>query len=169
MRRRLPSPRLNCQSSYPTHAQLHTRPQPRKRIMKLKTSLALATTAVALSLGIAGAAMAQAFPFKPIHLIVPYAAGGSSDQIARLIAAPMSKSLGVPVIVDNMAGGNTMIGAGAAARAKPDGHTLMVNGVAFAVNVLVTKTPSYKTDDFIPVASLIKFPYVLSVNAAVPA
>ena len=137
--------------------------------MKSKTSLALGISTLILGLCMAGSAMAQAFPSKPIRLIVPYAAGGSSDQIARLVAVPMSKSLGVPVVVENMAGGNTMIGAGAAARAAPDGHTLMVNGVAFSVNVLVTKSPSYQTDDFIPVASLIKFPYVLSVNTTVPA
>lgn len=137
--------------------------------MKSKTSLALGLSTLILGLCMAGSAIAQAFPSKPIRLIVPYAPGGSSDQIARLVAVPMSKSLGVPVVVENLAGGNTMIGAGAAARAVPDGHTLMVNGVAFSVNVLVTKSPSYQTDDFIPVASLIKFPYVLSVNTTVPA
>lgn len=137
--------------------------------MKSTTSFAFAMSTVAMSFSLTNVAVAQAFPSKPIRLIVPYAAGGSSDQIARLVAAPMSKSMGVPVYVENLAGGNTMIGAAAAARAAPDGYTLMVNGVAFSVNVLVTKAPTYKTDDFIPVASLIKFPYVMSVNMNVPA
>ncbi|MBA2962171.1 MULTISPECIES: Bug family tripartite tricarboxylate transporter substrate binding protein [Ramlibacter] len=114
-------------------------------------------------------AMAQTYPSRPVKLIVPYPAGGSTDQLARLIAVPMAKSLGQPVVVENISGGNTMIGTAAAARAAADGHTVLVNSLAFSVNVLVTRQPSYRTEDFIPVAPLVTNPYVLSVNLNVPA
>jgi tripartite-type tricarboxylate transporter receptor subunit TctC len=114
-------------------------------------------------------ALAQAYPSKPIKLIVPYPAGGSTDQLARLIAGPMSKSLGQAVVVENISGGNTMIGSAAAARAPADGHTLLVNSLAFSVNVLLAKQPTYRTEDFVPVAPLVTNPYVLSTNLNVPA
>ncbi|MFC6284907.1 MULTISPECIES: Bug family tripartite tricarboxylate transporter substrate binding protein [Polaromonas] len=122
-----------------------------------------------LALSAAAPALAQNYPSKPIKIIVPYPAGGSTDQIARLISVPMSKSMGQPVVVENISGGNTMIGASTAARAAPDGYTLMVNSLAYSVNLLVTKSPSYKAEDFIPVAGLMSNPYVLSVNQTVPA
>ncbi|OWT54812.1 Bug family tripartite tricarboxylate transporter substrate binding protein [Candidimonas nitroreducens] len=114
-------------------------------------------------------AATERFPSRPIKLIVPYPAGGSTDQLARMIAEPMSKSLGQAVYVENRGGGNTMIGSAAASRAPADGYTLLVNSLAFSVNVLVTKHSSYRTDDFIPVAPLVTTPYVLSVNPGVPA
>jgi len=118
---------------------------------------------------LAGAAQAQGYPSRPVKLIVPYPAGGSTDQLARMIAGPMSKSLGQPVYVENISGGNTMIGTAAAARSPADGYTVLVNSLAFSVNVLVTKQPSYRTEDFIPVSPLVTNPYVLSVNLGVPA
>ena len=116
-----------------------------------------------------GIVFAQTYPNKTIKLIVPYPAGGPTDQVARLIAGPMSKSMGQNVVVENISGGNTMIGASAAARAAPDGYTLLVNSLAYSVNLLVTKSPSYKAEDFIPVAGLMSSPYVISVNQSVPA
>ncbi len=130
---------------------------------------AIALAAVALQASLATPAMAQGYPTKPIKLIVPYPAGGSTDQLARMIAGPMSKSLGQAVFVENISGGNTMIGTSAAARAPADGYTLLVNSLAFSVNVLVTKQPSYRTDEFVPVAPLVTNPYVVSANLAVPA
>lgn len=117
----------------------------------------------------AGAACAQAFPSKPVRLIVPYPAGGSTDQMARMIAPRLSSALGQPVIVENQGGGATMIGTGAAARAPADGHTLLVTANVFAVNTLLHKAPSYKVDDFAPVAGIASYPYVLTVHPAVPA
>lgn len=128
----------------------------------------LAFGALGVQMQALGAA-AERFPSRPIKLIVPYPAGGSTDQLARMIAEPMSKSLGQPVYVENRGGGNTMIGSAAASRAPADGYTLLVNSLAFSVNVLVTKHPSYRTEDFIPVAPLVTTPYVLSVNLDVPA
>jgi tripartite-type tricarboxylate transporter receptor subunit TctC len=137
--------------------------------MKRRSLLVLAATSLTLSLVTPDSARAQAYPSKPIKLVVPYPAGGSTDQLARMIAPALSKSLGQPVFVENISGGNTMIGTGAAARARPDGYTLLVNSLAFSVNVLITKTPSYKTDDFIPIAPIVTYPYVMTANPSIPA
>ncbi|HVL37358.1 MAG TPA: tripartite tricarboxylate transporter substrate binding protein [Burkholderiales bacterium] len=104
-----------------------------------------------------------------MRLIVPYPAGGSTDQMARLIAPRLSAALGQPVLIDNQSGGATMIGSGAAARATPDGHTLLVTANVFAVNTLLHKSPSYKVEDFAPVAGIASYPYVLTVHPSVPA
>jgi len=136
------------------------------RRMLIRGALLLAALGAQLPLG---AAAAQNYPSRPIKLIVPYPAGGSTDQLARMIAAPMSKSLGQPIYVENISGGNTMIGTAAASRAAADGYTLLVNSLAFSVNVLVTKQPSYRTEDFVPVSPLVTNPYVLSANLNVPA
>lgn len=128
----------------------------------------LGAAALAAALA-AGQLFAQGYPAKPIRLIVPYPAGGSTDQMARLIAPRMATALGQPVVVDNQGGGATMIGSGAAARAEPDGHTLLVTANVFAVNTLLHKSPSYKVADFAPVAGIASYPYVLTVHPAVPA
>lgn len=114
-------------------------------------------------------ALAQAFPAKPVRMIVPYPAGGSTDQMARMIAPRMAAALGQPVVIENQGGGATMIGSGAAARAPADGHTLLVTANVFAVNTLLHKAPSYKVEDFVPVAGIASYPYVLTVHPSVPA
>lgn len=118
---------------------------------------------------IAGTAFAQSYPAKAVRMIVPYPAGGSTDQMARMIAPRLSAALGQPVLVENQSGGATMIGTGAAARAAPDGHTLLVTANVFAVNTLLHKSPSYKVEDFAPVAGIASYPYVLTVHPGVPA
>ena len=119
------------------------------------------------SLACAGV-MAQAYPVKPIKIIVPYPPGGGADQMARLVASKLTIALGQSIVVDNQSGGATMIGTGAVARAAPDGYTLLVSGNVMPVNVLITKTPSYKVADFAPVAGIGSYPYVLTMNPAVP-
>jgi tripartite-type tricarboxylate transporter receptor subunit TctC len=114
-------------------------------------------------------AAAQSFPSRPIRIIVPYPAGGSTDQMARMIAPRLSAALGQPVIIENNGGGATMIGTGAAARAPADGHTLLATANVFAVNTLLHKAPSYKVEDFVPVAGIASYPYVLTVHPSVPA
>lgn len=109
------------------------------------------------------------YPEKTIKVIVPYPAGGSSDQLARMVAPKLRESLGQNVYVENLSGGNTMIGTGVAARAAPDGYTILVTSLAYSVNLLVTKAASYKTDDFIPIAPIVMNPYLMMVNPSVPA
>lgn len=143
--------------------------------MKPRALAALAmmclTAGLGLGLGLIAPdeASAQSYPTKSIRIIVPYPAGGSTDQLARLMTPRLSASLGQTVYIENIGGGATMIGTGAAARSAPDGYTLLVTSLAFSVNVLLTKSPSYKLEDFVPVAPVITAPYIMTVNPSVPA
>ena len=111
-----------------------------------------------------------AWPTKPINIIVPYAAGGFTDIVARLVAQKMSASLGQPVIVENKAGGSTIIGAEHVARAVPDGHTLLMGvTTTLSTNPFLFRKLGYKRSDFEPVALTGLTPFVLSANPAVPA
>ena len=118
----------------------------------------------------AASASAQAFPSKPIRLVVPFAAGGSNDVVARSMATPLSRALGQPVLVENRPGANTILGTEAVARAPGDGHTVLIVGFTFMSNAaLRSKLPYDPQKDFIPVAGLGFQPYVLSVHPSLPA
>jgi tripartite-type tricarboxylate transporter receptor subunit TctC len=127
--------------------------------------LAIATILLPLPL-----ATAQTFPSKPVRLVVPFAAGGSNDVVARAMAQPLSRALGQSVLVENRPGANTIIGTEAVARAPADGHTLLIAGFTFMSNAaLRSKLPYDPQKDFIPVAGLGFQPYVLSVHPSLPA
>ena len=121
----------------------------------------------ALSLGVPPlAADAQQFPSKPIHLIIPYAPGGSGDILMRPIANEMSKSLGKPVVIDYKPGANTTIGANFIARSAPDGHTLVVLLTAHAINATLMQNLPYDTvKDFSGITLAAKLPLVVVVNS----
>jgi tripartite-type tricarboxylate transporter receptor subunit TctC len=107
---------------------------------------------------------AQTFPAKPIRLIVTYPPGGGADLMARLIAPKMSEFLGQPVIVENKPGASGQIGAGEVARAAPDGYTLMLDALNYAVNPsLYPKLPYDPAKAFTPIAVLALYPNVLVV------
>lgn len=111
-----------------------------------------------------------AWPDKPIRIIVPYAPGGFTDIVSRLVAQKMTARLGQPVIVENKAGGSTAIAAEAVARAAPDGLTLlMAVTTTLSTNPFLFKKLPYKAADFVPVALTGLTPFVLSVHPAVPA
>lgn len=135
-------------------------------------STALTSTAVAVSaLMASGAALAGngpgGYPSKPVTLVVPFAPGGGSDNIARYIAARLNERMAGTVIVDNRAGAGTNIGNEHAARAKNDGYTLLFGQVTLAINPFVYKTLRYNVQtDFDPVAHIANSPTVLLVNAA---
>ena len=106
-----------------------------------------------------------AYPERPITLIVPFAPGGPSDIIARILANALSHTLGQQVVVDNRAGASGNIGMGQAARATPDGYTLLLTSTAIAVNpALFKKLPYDPFKDFAPVSELVNAPNVLVVR-----
>ncbi len=132
-----------------------------------KMVLALAGMLFAL----AGTAHAQAYPSQTIRLVVPFAPGGTSEIVARAVAAELTTSLGVNVIVDNRAGGAGTIAMLEVARAAPDGYTLILGHVGtLAVNPYAMERQPYDVNrDFVPIALLAKVPNIFVVNTDVPA
>lgn len=132
-----------------------------------RTAVALTAAAgLAWSTG----ARAQAFPDRPVTLIVPFAAGGSTDLVARIVAAAMSRELGQEIVVQNVAGAGGNLGADQVARADPDGYTILMGTVAtHALNPLMLKTKPYDpVTDFAPISLLVVVPNVLVVNPQLP-
>jgi tripartite-type tricarboxylate transporter receptor subunit TctC len=125
----------------------------------------LSTLACALALASPGAVLAQAYPTKPIKLIVTYPPGGGADLMARLIAPKMGEALGQPVVVDNKGGASGQIGAAEVARAAPDGYTLMLDAANYAVNPsLFPKLPYDPAKAFTPIGVLALYPNMLVVT-----
>ena len=126
--------------------------------------------AVSLTAFAASVALAQ-YPAKPIRLIVPFAAGGGNDNVARLVGKHLSDSLGQQLVIDNRPGAGGVLGAELAAKAVPDGYTLFLGGVgSHAVNPNLNDSLPYDPiRDFAPVALLAQAPLVLVVHPSVPA
>jgi tripartite-type tricarboxylate transporter receptor subunit TctC len=119
---------------------------------------------------IAGQAEAQqAYPNKPLHLIAPYAPGGGTDIISRLVAQKLTESLGQPVIVDNRPGGNTMIGTEVLAKSPPDGYTIELVASTHVLVPLFFNAPYDPVKDFTAIATLARSEFVLLMDPAVPA
>ena len=117
--------------------------------------------------GLCGAAFAQAYPSKPIRFVVPWAPGGSTDVLARIIAQKLHESWGQPVLVENRPGASGNVGSDLVAKAAPDGYTILVGSMStHAMNgALYAKMPFRPVDDFAPVAIL---GYVTNVLVAHP-
>lgn len=123
----------------------------------------------ALLLGWALSAHAETYPAKPVKIIVPNAPGGLADISARLVAAKLSESLGEQFIVDNRVGAGGTLGTAAAARAAPDGYTLLAVFDSHATNPYLFKKLDYDTmDDFAPVSLLVRGPMMLVVQPKLP-
>lgn len=132
---------------------------------------ALGVAGAVLSLVSLGAsAVAQSFPDRTITLVVPFAAGGSTDVVARVIAQKMGEDLKQQVVVENVAGAGGNLGADRVARAEPDGYTILMGTVAtHALNPLILKRKPYDAEkDFSPVSLLVLVPNVLVVNPELP-
>ncbi|MBN9428764.1 MAG: tripartite tricarboxylate transporter substrate binding protein [Burkholderiales bacterium] len=118
----------------------------------------------------AGAAQAQpsAYPSRAVSMIVPTGAGGGTDVVARLMSKQLGELLGQPVVVENKAGAGGVIGTQLAARAAPDGHTVLISSNQIAMIPHLYKTPPFDTKEFAPLTSLVIIPTVVVVNPKVP-
>ena len=136
--------------------------------MSLASRLAVGIVA---TLVLAGPAQAQDYPTKPIRLVVPFAAGGATDVLARLVGERLTASLGQQVVVDNRPGAGGNIGSDIVAKAEPDGYTILMGAVGtHAINPsLYPKMPYDPVKDFAPVTLVASVPNVLVVNPEVPA
>jgi len=119
----------------------------------------------------AGAALAQDYPSRPIKMIVPTPAGGPIDTMARVVARSLSTALGQNVVVDNRGGAGNTIGSAEAARATPDGYTLLFSSASgLVISPMLYANPGYDPlKSYAPVAATTDIPLVLVVNPAVPA
>ncbi len=117
-----------------------------------------------------GQAFADSYPSRPVNVVVPFAAGGMTDILARQLGKAMNSAWSATAIVDNRVGAGGIIGADRVAKSAPDGYTLLVTTTAHVVNPSITKKLPYDTlGDFTPVAMLARTPNVLLVNPSVPA
>lgn len=128
---------------------------------------AIVTAAVALT---ASHTHAQTYPVKPITFIVPYAVGGTTDIVARLVTGQIANGLGQPLVVDNRVGAGGQIGWSAVARSAPDGHTLLTTEMSFTIAPgLLPRLPFDARKDFSHIITAAAAPHVLVVNPGVPA
>ncbi|WP_425106684.1 Bug family tripartite tricarboxylate transporter substrate binding protein [Ancylobacter sp.] len=136
-----------------------------------RTLFAAAIATLAAALAPAGPVAAQDFPTRPVTLVIPFAAGGSTDLVGRLIAERMAAELGQPVVVENKGGAGGNLGAAQVAKASPDGYTILMGTVAtHALNpALYKKMPYDPVTSFAPVSLLVVVPNVLVVNPDFPA
>jgi tripartite-type tricarboxylate transporter receptor subunit TctC len=127
--------------------------------------------AAVASLIAATTAFAQQYPSKPVRFVVPYAAGGATDLIARVIGERLSAHLGQPFVIDNRPGAATLLGAQLVAKAEPDGYTLlMATSTTLAINASLYKNLPYDpVKDFAPISLAIQHPFVLLVDPKLPA
>jgi tripartite-type tricarboxylate transporter receptor subunit TctC len=113
---------------------------------------------------------AEGYPTRPVTIIVPYAAGGATDILARILGDGLSRKLGQPFVVENRPGAGTVIAANAVAKANPDGYTLLMGtSTPLAINATLHRHLSYDpVKDFVPLALIAKVPFVLVVNPDLP-
>ena len=136
----------------------------RARRALIATAAGLAATMPAL---VAAPAFAQPWPTKPVTLVVPFPAGGTTDVLARALAEKLQQSLGQPVIVESRPGAGATLGADYVAKARPDGYTLLIGAIHHTIASSVYKKLPYDFQkDFVPITGLALVPNVLVVNAS---
>src|SRR5882757_9994014 len=132
--------------------------------MTIRSIMLLAVLALA-----AHVTFAQDYPSKPIRLIVPFAAGGGSDFVGRLIGQKLSDQMGQSVVVDNRPGAASLVGTQIAANSAADGYTLLLADSGFTINIAFFKDPKYDAlKSFDPVSVVAEAPYILVVNPGLP-
>jgi len=140
--------------------------------MRARRTLLKAAVCATLAVATSGA-LAQAFPSKPIRIIVPFPAGGTTDIVARLVAQRMTETIGQPVLVENRGGAGGQLGAEMVAKAPADGYTMLMHNVTFplaSAAAQIAGRPLYNVDtDFAGVSIAVYVPLVITANPAVPA
>ncbi|HEX9684217.1 MAG TPA: tripartite tricarboxylate transporter substrate binding protein [Burkholderiales bacterium] len=130
-----------------------------------KLACAIALIAAAISWGWA----AQPYPNKPVRMIIPFGAGGSTDVLIRIVATRMPEALGQQVVIDNRTGAGGLIGTDIAAKSNPDGYTLLATGTPHViVPNLYKKVPFHPLRDFAPIMQIASQPYGLAVHPSLP-
>jgi tripartite-type tricarboxylate transporter receptor subunit TctC len=126
--------------------------------------------AVAMLASAAAGAVAQTYPARPVTIVLPYAAGGNTDAIARTLANRLEQRLGQPFVIEQRLGAASVIGATYVARAAPDGYTILIGtSTTMAINVSVYKNLPYDpTRDLVPIALVAGVPFILVINPALP-
>ena len=115
------------------------------------------------------AGLVQAWPTKPVTFIVPYPPGGGTDIIARIVQEPLSKQLGQPIVIENRGGAGGSVGTAAAARATPDGYTLLFTLSSHSINPAIYAQLPFDTErDFRPISMVCSLPQLFAVNNAAP-
>ena len=138
----------------------------------MKTIHSTLLAAVCAAVAHSPAAYAQAYPNKPVKIVVPYAPGGPNDIVARLLAEKLTQANGQTFLVENRPGGGSNIGAEAVAKSAPDGYTLLVAATSHSINMTLFPKENLKYDltrDFAPVSLLMTGPLVLVTSPNVPA
>ncbi|MDX3806872.1 tripartite tricarboxylate transporter substrate binding protein [Bosea thiooxidans] len=133
----------------------------------IKISAIMAVLTVGLASPVA--ATAQEYPQRPIRMIVPFAAGGGTDVLARVVAGGLAERLKQQVVVENRGGAGSVSGTDAVAKSEPDGYTILFTSVAYAINPGVYRKLPYKPTDLVPVAMAGSAPLVLVMHPSVPA
>jgi tripartite-type tricarboxylate transporter receptor subunit TctC len=129
----------------------------------------IAPAALIISAATVSIALAQAYPDKPVRLIVPFSAGGPADLLGRLIGEKLQRSLGQTIVVINKDGAGTILGVDMAAKATPDGYTLLLGNVAMVINSSAGKRLPYNLQrDLAPVSLAFTQPLILVINPALP-
>ena len=129
----------------------------------------LRTTIAAAMLALTGSVMAQAYPAKPVTVIIPFPPGGTLDIVGRMLAQKLSEQMGQTFVIENKPGGAGTIGGVAVAKAPADGYTLLFNASAFTTTPATMKNPPYDiAKDFSPVALVAKAPLAIAVNNKLP-
>ena len=133
--------------------------------MQTPASRSCIALGIAVVASVCGHASAQNYPARPLRIIVPFSAGGPADLLARIIGEKLQRSLGQPVVVINKDGAGTILGVEMAARATPDGYTLLLGNTAMVINASTGKKLPYDTlNDLAPVSLVFTQPLVLVVN-----
>ena len=138
--------------------------------MKTKLCDALFPALVSCGMALTTTVGAQEFPTRPLRIIVPFAPGGASDVVGRILGQKLGESMGQTVVVDNRAGAGANIGIGLAAKSAPDGYTILIASSAFVVNPSLYAKPPYDPyKDFQPLTCVGSSPNILAVNPGFPA